>query len=50
MLEIQKEVLKKANSKEDYTKLALKLEELREEKNEIMLKEAESENLKERLK
>ncbi|MGF0039490.1 hypothetical protein ACQRBF_01800 [Peptoniphilaceae bacterium SGI.131] len=46
MLEIQKEVLKKANAKEDYTKL----EELREEKNEIMLKEAESENLKERLK
>lgn len=50
MLEIQKEVLKKANSKEDYTKLALKLEELREEKNEIMLKEAENESLKERLK
>lgn len=50
MLEIQKEVLKKANSKEDYTKLALKLEELREEKNEIMLKKAENEGLKERLK
>ena len=50
MLEIQKEVLEKANSKEDYTKLALKLEELRKEKNEIMLKAAENESLKERLK
>lgn len=50
MLEIPREVLKKANSKEDHTKLALKLEELREEKNENMLKEAENEILKERLK
>ena len=50
MLDIQKEVLKKANAKEDYTDLALRLEELRGEKSEIMLKEAENENLKERLK
>ena len=50
MLDIQKEVLKKANAKEDYTDLALKLEELRDEKSEIMLKDAERENLKERLK
>ena len=50
MLDIQKEVLKKANANEDYTDLALRLEELREEKNEIMLKESENENLKERLK
>lgn len=50
MLDIQKEVLQKANAKEDYSDLALKLEELREEKNEIMLKEAENESLKERLK
>ena len=50
MLAIQKEVLQKANAKEDYTDLALKLEELRDDKSEIMLKEAENENLKERLK
>lgn len=36
--------------KEDYTDLALKLEELRDKKSEIMLKEAKNENLKERLK
>lgn len=29
-------MLKKSNAKEDYTKLALKLEDLREEKNKIM--------------
>ena len=50
MLDIQKEVLKKANAKEDYSDLAMRLEELREEKNEVMLKEAANENLKERLK
>ena len=36
--------------KEDYTDFALKLEELRDKKSEIMLKEAENENLKERVK
>lgn len=49
MSNVQEEILKVANAKEDYTDLAEKVQMLREEKENVLLKIAEESNLKNRL-
>ncbi|WP_304068291.1 zinc ribbon domain-containing protein [Finegoldia magna] len=49
MLAVQEELLKVANAKKDYTDLANKVEELRNEKEKILLNVAEEKNVKSRL-
>ena len=50
MLKVQEELLKVANAKKDYTDLANKVEELRNEKEKILLNVAEEKNEQSRLK
>lgn len=50
MLAVQEELLKVANAKKDYTDLANKVEELRNEKENILLEMAEKKNEQSRLK
>ena len=50
MLEVQEELLKVANAKKDYTELADKVEELRNEKEKVLLEMAEDKNEQSRLK
>ena len=50
MLKVQEELLKVANAKKDYTDLANKVEELRNEKEKILLTMAEEKNEQSRLK
>lgn len=50
MLEVQEELLKVANAKKDYTDLADRVEELRNEKEKILLEMAEEKNEQSRLK
>ena len=49
MLKVQEELLKVANAKKDYTGLANKEEELRNEKEKILLEMAEEKNEQSRL-
>lgn len=49
MLKVQEELLKVANAKKDYTDLANKVEELRNEKEKILLGIAEEKNIQSRL-
>ena len=49
MLKVQEELLKVANAKKDYTDLAGKVEELRNEKEKIFLTMAEEKNEQSRL-
>ena len=49
MLEVQEELLKVANAKKDYTDLADRVEELRNEKEKILLDLAEEKNEQSRL-
>ena len=49
MLKVQEELLKVANAKKDYTGLADKVEELRNEKEKILLSIAEEKNEQSRL-
>ncbi len=49
MLEVQEELLKVANAKKDYTDLAKRVEELRNEKEKILLNLAEEKNEQSRL-
>ena len=50
MLKVQEELLKVANAKKDYTDLADRVEELRNEKEKILLDMAEEKNEQSRLK
>ena len=50
MLAVQEELLKVANAKKDYTDLADRVEELRNEKENILLTMAEEKNEQSRLK
>lgn len=50
MLKVQEELLKVANAKKDYTDLAKRVEELRNEKEKILLDLAEEKNEQSRLK
>ena len=50
MLAVQEELLKVANAKKDYTDLADRVEELRNEKEKILLEMAEDKNEQSRLK
>ena len=50
MHEVQEELLKVANAKKDYTELADKVEELRNEKEKVLLEMAEDKNEQSRLK
>ena len=50
MLNVQEELLKVANAKKDYTDLADRVEELRNEKEKILLTMAEEKNEQSRLK
>ena len=50
MLKVQEELLKVANAKKDYTDLANRVEELRNEKEKILLNVAEEKNEQSRLK
>ena len=50
MLKVQEELLKVANAKKDYTDLAKRVEELRNEKEKILLIVAEEKNEQSRLK
>ena len=50
MLKVQEELLKVANAKKDYTDLADRVEELRNEKEKILLEMAEEKNEQSRLK
>ncbi len=50
MLEVQEELLKIANAKKNYTDLADRVEELRNEKENILLEMAEEKNEQSRLK
>ena len=50
MMKVQEELLKVANAKKDYTDLADKVEELRNEKEKILLDLAEEKNEQSRLK
>ena len=50
MLKVLEELLKVANAKKDYTELANKVEELRNEKEKILLNMAEEKNEQSRLK
>ena len=49
MLEVQEELLKVANAKKDYTDFAGRVEELRNEKEKILLSIAEEKNEQSRL-
>ena len=49
MLEVQEELLKVANAKKDYTDLADRVEELRNEKEKILIEMAEEKNEQSRL-
>ena len=49
MLKVQEELLKVANAKKDYTDLADRVEELRNEKEKILLSIAEEKNEQSRL-
>ena len=49
MLKVQEELLKVANAKKDYTYLADRVEELRNEKEKILLSIAEEKNVQSRL-
>ena len=49
MLKVQEELLKVANAKKYYTDLANKVEELRNEKEKILLNVAEEKNIQSRL-
>ena len=49
MLKVQEELLKVANAKKDYTELADRVEELRNEKETILLTVAEEKNEQSRL-
>ena len=49
MLKVQEELLKAANAKKDYTDLTNKVEELRNEKEKILLSIAEEKNVQSRL-
>ena len=49
MLKVQEELLKAANAKKDYTDLADRVEELRNEKEKILLSIAEEKNVQSRL-
>ena len=49
MLKVQEELLKVANAKKDYTDLADRVEELRNEKEKILLEMAEEKNEQSRL-
>lgn len=44
MLKVQEELLRVANAKKDYSELADKMEELRNEKEKILLSIAEDKN------
>ena len=44
MLKVQEELLRVANAKKDYSELADKMEELRNEKEKILLSIAEEKN------
>ena len=44
MLEVQEELLKVANAKKDYTDLAYRVEELRNEKEKILVSIVEEKN------
>lgn len=50
MQKVQEELLKVANAKKDYTDLAKRVEELRNEKEKILLNMAEEKNEQSRLK
>ena len=50
MLKVQEELLKVANAKKDYTDLVERVEELRNEKEKILLNIAEEKNEQNRLK
>ena len=50
MLKVQEELLKVANAKKDFTDLADRVEELRNEKEKILLNMAEEKNEQSRLK
>ena len=50
MLKVQEELLEVANAKKDYTDLADRVEELRNEKEKILLEMAEEKNEQSRLK
>lgn len=50
MLKVQEELLKVANAKKDYTDLSKRVEELRNEKEKILLDMAEEKNEQSRLK
>lgn len=49
MLEVQEELLKVANAKKDYTDLVERVEELRNEKEKILLSISEEKNVQSRL-
>ena len=49
MLKVQEGLLKVANAKKDYTDLAKRVEELRNEKEKILLNVAKEKNVKSRL-
>ena len=49
MLKVQEELLKVANAKKDYTDLANRVEELRNEKEKILLSISEEKNVQSRL-
>ncbi|HFH8289682.1 TPA: hypothetical protein ACGM9O_000422 [Streptococcus agalactiae] len=49
MLKVQEELLKVANAKKDYTDLADRVEELRNEKEKILIEMAEEKNEQSRL-
>ncbi|MDU7651138.1 MAG: recombinase family protein, partial [Anaerococcus vaginalis] len=49
MLKVQEELLKAANAKKDYTDLADRVEDLRNEKEKILLSIAEEKNVQSRL-
>ena len=50
MLKVQEELLRVANAKKDYTNLADRVEELKNEKEKILLEMAEDKNEQSRLK
>lgn len=49
LLELQKELLKKANARQNYDDLADEIENLREQKHAVMVESAEREGIKKRV-
>lgn len=49
LLELQKELLKKANARQNYDDLADEIEALREQKRDVMVESAEREGIKKRV-